>query len=430
MIHPLSLKSVPSVKRAIALAIGICVMATGATGLIPLTTAIAGDAPQTDPMVVRATLPNGLHGSSSAIPSPPWSPPWSITRWDPMKPRRGFPGMAHAQEHMMFRGSPGLTAGQLADINAAMGGMFDADTQQTVTQYFFTVPAEYLDVALHIEAIRMRGVLDSDRLWQQERGAIEQEVARDLSSPNTFSTPDCWRRCSREHPMPIDALGTKASFDATTGAMLKNSTTPGMSPTTRQSCHRRGRGPRIGARARSKNTSAPSRPRNFRQRPQVRSGAGHAANHPDEQATFPTAWCSWRFACPVMTARIMPPPRFWQTSSTAGGAGFTIWRLRAKPWKPAFSSTPCPSPVWALRWPPFPKTYRLGQIIDELQLGTDAANRKRFSGGSGRGGQTAGNGPGRNFRRIPCSVWPWPGPRLWPWKAAVRPRKTSTPFPG
>src|SRR5579875_3330326 len=71
----------------------------------------------------------------------------------------GFPGMAHAQEHMMFRGSPELSANQLAEIAAAMGGMFDADTQQTVTQYFFTVPSEDLDVALRIEAIRMRGVL-------------------------------------------------------------------------------------------------------------------------------------------------------------------------------------------------------------------------------------------------------------------------------
>jgi hypothetical protein len=40
----------------------------------------------------------------------------------------GYPGMAHAQEHMMFRGSPGLSANQLAAIIAAMGGKFNADT--------------------------------------------------------------------------------------------------------------------------------------------------------------------------------------------------------------------------------------------------------------------------------------------------------------
>lgn len=95
----------------------------------------------------------------------------------------GFPGMAHAQEHMMFRGSPELSAAQLSNIMALMGGDFNALTSQTVTQFIFTVTKDDLDVALNIEAVRMRDVLDTEELWEQERGAIEQEVAQDLSSP-------------------------------------------------------------------------------------------------------------------------------------------------------------------------------------------------------------------------------------------------------
>lgn len=132
----------------------------------------------------------------------------------------GFPGMAHAQEHMMFRGSPGLSADQLADIAAAMGGDFDADTQQTVTQYFFTVPAEDLDVALHIQSIRMRGVLDSPSEWSKERGAIEQEVAQDLSDPEYVFYKKLLAKMYAGTPYAHDPLGTRPSFNKTTGAML------------------------------------------------------------------------------------------------------------------------------------------------------------------------------------------------------------------
>ncbi len=133
----------------------------------------------------------------------------------------GFPGMAHAQEHMAFRGCTGMTADQTAAIYAELGGENDADTQQNITQFYATVPAADLDVALEAQAACFRGIDDSQTQWAQERGAIEQEVARDLSNP-------VYKFINRTNldmfagtPYAHDPLGTKSSFDATTGAMLK-----------------------------------------------------------------------------------------------------------------------------------------------------------------------------------------------------------------
>jgi zinc protease len=133
----------------------------------------------------------------------------------------GFPGMAHAQEHMAFRGCAGLTADQIAAIYAQLGADQNADTQQNITQYFVTVPSKDLDVALRVDAACMADVADSQDQWAQERGAIEQEVSRDLSNPTykfiTRLNKDLFAGTPYEH----DALGTKSSFDQTTGDTLK-----------------------------------------------------------------------------------------------------------------------------------------------------------------------------------------------------------------
>jgi zinc protease len=170
---------------------------------------------------VRATLPNGLRviivrntlapvvaTSVNYLAGSNETPP-------------GFPGTAHAQEHMMFRGSPGLTADQLADIGSVMGGNFNANTRESLTQYLFTVPAEDLDVALHVEAVRMQDVLDSPAEWKQERGAIEQEVAQDLSNPSYILYSKVRSAMFAGTPYAYDALGTRPSFEKTTAAMLK-----------------------------------------------------------------------------------------------------------------------------------------------------------------------------------------------------------------
>jgi zinc protease len=132
-----------------------------------------------------------------------------------------YPGMAHAQEHMAFRGCTDMTSDQTAAIYAEFGGQDNADTDQTVTHYYTTVPLIDLDVALQAQAACMRGIDDSQEEWSQERGAIEQEVAGDLSDP--------WyqliRRMKQDMfygtPYMQDALGSKSSFEATTGQILE-----------------------------------------------------------------------------------------------------------------------------------------------------------------------------------------------------------------
>ncbi len=179
-----------------------------------------GPAAQT-PGVVRETLKNGLR----VVIVPNKLAPVVTTEINYLvgsnETPAGFPGMAHALEHMMFRGNQSLSAAQLANISAAMGGEFNADTQQTVTQYFFTVPSNYLDIALHVESIRMANIFNEQGLWTQERGAIDQEVAQDLSNPTYLFYTKLLAAMFAGTPYAHDALGSRESFAKTSDEMLQ-----------------------------------------------------------------------------------------------------------------------------------------------------------------------------------------------------------------
>jgi zinc protease len=182
----------------------------------------AQNKPGAETGVTRATLDNGLR---VVIIRDPLAPVVTVEEnylAGGDETPAGFPGMAHAQEHMAFRGCSELTGDQISAIFAQLGGSGNADTQQNITQFYETVPAADLDIALRVDADCMRDIQDSQTEWAQERGAIEQEVARDLSNPTykfmTRLNEDMFSGTVYGH----DALGTKESFDATSGEMLRD----------------------------------------------------------------------------------------------------------------------------------------------------------------------------------------------------------------
>ncbi len=182
----------------------------------------AQEKPVGDTDVTRATLDNGLR---VVIVRDPLAPVVTVEQNYLVggdETPDGFPGMAHAQEHMAFRGCSELSADQTSAIFAQLGGFGNADTQQNITQYYSTVPAADLDIALRVDADCMRDIRDAQSEWIQEKPAIEQEVARDLSNPTykfmTRLNEDMFSGTVYSH----DPLGTKESFDATTGEMLKD----------------------------------------------------------------------------------------------------------------------------------------------------------------------------------------------------------------
>ena len=171
--------------------------------------------------VTRATLDNGLRVVIVRDTLAPMATTQITYLAGSYETPKGYPGTAHALEHMLFRNSTGLTGAQLNEMTGKMGADNNAFTTNDATQYFFVAPAQYVDMLLHIEAIRMRGAQLTDKDWSLEKGAIEQEVSRDISDPGYLAFQQAERTLYAGTGYAEDALGSRPTFDATTGKILQ-----------------------------------------------------------------------------------------------------------------------------------------------------------------------------------------------------------------
>jgi zinc protease len=171
--------------------------------------------------VLRATLDNGLRVVIVRDTLAPVVTTQITYLAGSYEAPKGYPGTAHALEHMMFRNSQGMTGAQLNEMTGKMGAGNNAFTTNDATQFYFVAPTQYLDMLLHIESIRMRGAELTDKDWNLEKGAIEQEVSRDISSPGYLAFQQAERTLYAGTGYAEDALGSRPTFDATTGKILQ-----------------------------------------------------------------------------------------------------------------------------------------------------------------------------------------------------------------
>jgi zinc protease len=88
---------------------------------------------------------------------------------------RGKSGIAHFLEHLMFKGTDKLAAGEFSEIIARNGGEENAFTSTDYTGYYQTVAADRLEIVMQHEADRMRNLRLTEDVVLPEREVILEE---------------------------------------------------------------------------------------------------------------------------------------------------------------------------------------------------------------------------------------------------------------
>ncbi len=159
------------------------------------------------------TLPNGLHVIYSEDRS---TPVVSVDVWYKVGSRNERPGrsgFAHLFEHMMFQGSAHVKKAEHFQLVQRAGGSLNGSTQEDRTNFYETVPSNRLNLALWLEADRMRSLAITQENFENQRETVKEE--RRLGVDNrpyaaAFSDGLAW---------PYDSAGCFAYAHTVIGSM-------------------------------------------------------------------------------------------------------------------------------------------------------------------------------------------------------------------
>lgn len=136
------------------------------------------------PAVQSFTLANGM----SLIVRPDHRAPTAVhmlwVRVGAIDEVDGTSGVAHALEHMMFKGSAALKPGEFSERVAALGGRQNAFTSRDATAYHEQVPAERLEEVMALNADRF-----ATNQWPDIEFTREIEVIKEERRQRTEESP-------------------------------------------------------------------------------------------------------------------------------------------------------------------------------------------------------------------------------------------------
>ena len=94
----------------------------------------------------------------------------------------GKSGIAHFLEHLMFKGTPSVPAGEFSHRVALMGGEDNAFTTEDYTAFHQTVARSHLAEVMQLEDDRMTNLVLAESQVDSERAVIIEERRRDIDN--------------------------------------------------------------------------------------------------------------------------------------------------------------------------------------------------------------------------------------------------------
>ncbi len=134
-----------------------------------------------------------------------------------MDETNGTTGVAHLLEHMMFKGTPTIGAGEFSRLVAAAGGRDNAFTSRDYTAYFQQVPKQKLEQMMQLEADRMRHLtLDPKEFEQEIKVVMEERRLRTDDQPQAALSEQMHAVAFQAHPYRVPVIGWMNDLESMT----------------------------------------------------------------------------------------------------------------------------------------------------------------------------------------------------------------------